>query len=208
MSIWTVVTHSMCNCNMLFTARTCLYIFFNRYVIITCDLLHTTCEISMNKSVKWRFLFIDCLIYKYWISFAMENLLILFSCLNFLILILLFLCREGAKVTWGYINRILGQPSLIRESSMAKFPWSGIISRGSNKMLNYSTVARAAAPAQNKSPFGDIILHPSLKKRIEHLARATANTKTHQAPFRNVLFYGPPGTGKTLVAREIARKSV
>ncbi|CAA2981060.1 ATPase family AAA domain-containing 3 [Olea europaea subsp. europaea] len=115
--------------------------------------------------------------------------------------------REGAKVTWGYINRILGQPSLIRESSMAKFPWSGIISRGSNKMLNYSTVARAAAPAQNKSPFGDIILHPSLKKRIEHLARATANTKTHQAPFRNVLFYGPPGTGKTLVAREIARKS-
>lgn len=119
----------------------------------------------------------------------------------------IYTTREGAKVTWGYINRILGQPSLIRESSMAKFPWSGIISRGSNKMLNYSTVARAAAPAQNKSPFGDIILHPSLQKRIEHLARATANTKTHQAPFRNMLFYGPPGTGKTLVAREIARKS-
>ncbi|KAL2553067.1 AAA-type ATPase family protein [Forsythia ovata] len=115
--------------------------------------------------------------------------------------------REGAKVMWGYVNRILGQPSLIRESSMAKFPWSGIISRGSNKMLHYSTVSRAAAPAQNKSAFRDIILHPSLQKRIEHLARATANTKTHQAPFRNMLFYGPPGTGKTMVAREIARKS-
>ncbi|XLR40248.1 hypothetical protein S83_024908 [Arachis hypogaea] len=37
--------------------------------------------------------------------------------------------REGTKVTWGYINRILGQPSLIQESSMAKFPGSRIISQ-------------------------------------------------------------------------------
>ncbi|KAL3813195.1 hypothetical protein ACJIZ3_014463 [Penstemon smallii] len=116
--------------------------------------------------------------------------------------------REGARVTWGYINRILGQPSLIRESSMAKFPWSGVGTRATNKILNYSTAAGAAALAQkNKSTLGDIVLHPSLQKRIEHLARATSNTKIHQAPFRNMLFYGPPGTGKTMVAREIARKS-
>ncbi|KAI3451688.1 hypothetical protein Pfo_008353 [Paulownia fortunei] len=115
--------------------------------------------------------------------------------------------REGARVMWGYINRILGQPSLIRESSMAKFPWSGVGSRAASKVLNYSTAAGAAAPAQGKSALGDIVLHPSLQKRIEHLARATSNTKTHQAPFRNMLFYGPPGTGKTMVAREIARKS-
>ncbi|KAL0378145.1 UNVERIFIED_CONTAM: ATPase family AAA domain-containing protein 3 [Sesamum radiatum] len=114
--------------------------------------------------------------------------------------------REGARVMWGYINRILGQPSLIRESSMAKFPWSGLGSRAS-KVLNFSTAAGASAPAQSKSALGDIVLHPSLQKRIEHLARATSNTKTHQAPFRNMLFYGPPGTGKTMVAREIARKS-
>ncbi|XP_051140805.1 uncharacterized protein LOC127258146 [Andrographis paniculata] len=115
--------------------------------------------------------------------------------------------REGAKVTWGYINRILGQPSLIRESSIAKFPWSGIGSRAVSKVLNYSTAAGAAASTKSKSPLGDVILHPSLQKRIEHLARATSNTKSHQAPFRNMLFYGPPGTGKTMVAREIARKS-
>ncbi|XP_042501456.1 ATPase family AAA domain-containing protein 3C-like [Macadamia integrifolia] len=113
----------------------------------------------------------------------------------------IYTTREGARVTWGYINRILGQPSLIRESSIAKFPLSGVVSCGLKKALNYNT------GGQHKARFGDIILHPSLQRRIEQLARATANTKSHQAPFRNMLFYGPPGTGKTMVAREIARKS-
>lgn len=84
-----------------------------------------------------------------------------------------------------------------------------MVSRGANKVLNYSTAAnKGSAPVVNKSSFGNIVLHPSLQRRIEHLARATSNTKSHQAPFRNMMFYGPPGTGKTMVAREIARKSV
>ncbi|KAL1195951.1 ATP-dependent zinc metalloprotease FTSH 4 [Cardamine amara subsp. amara] len=111
--------------------------------------------------------------------------------------------REGARVTWGYINRILGQPSLIRESSMGRFPWAGSVSQFKNKISRFST----AAGAEGEKPLDNVILHPSLKKRIERLARATANTKSHQAPFRNMMFYGPPGTGKTMVAREIARKS-
>ncbi|GLT39142.1 hypothetical protein SLA2020_133490 [Shorea laevis] len=112
----------------------------------------------------------------------------------------IYTTREGARVTWGYINRILGQPSLIRESSMSKFPWSGIVSRVKNQALK-------AEPLKSKKGLENVVLHPSLKKRIEQLARATANTKIHQAPFRNMLFYGPPGTGKTLVAREMAQKS-
>ncbi|MCL7051779.1 hypothetical protein MKW94_028756 [Papaver nudicaule] len=115
--------------------------------------------------------------------------------------------REGARVTWGYINRILGQPSLIRESSIAKYPWSGMVTSGVGKLFKNSTTAGGMGLMQNKSNFGSIVLHPSLQRRIEQLARATANTKTHQAPFRNMLFYGPPGTGKTMVAKEIARKS-
>ncbi|XP_076916333.1 uncharacterized protein LOC143576007 [Bidens hawaiensis] len=111
--------------------------------------------------------------------------------------------REGARVMWGYVNRILGQPSLIRESSMPKFPWSRIVAQGTQKISNLGK----SASVENKNKFGNVVLHPSLQKRIEHIARATANTKSHQAPFRNMLFYGPPGTGKTLVAREIARKS-
>lgn len=113
--------------------------------------------------------------------------------------------REGARVMWGHINRILGQPSLIRESSIAKLPWSGIASR--LKVFGSAAASGKLASSENRTSFENIILHPSLHKRIEQLARATENTKSHQAPFRNMLFYGPPGTGKTLVAKEMARKS-
>lgn len=112
--------------------------------------------------------------------------------------------REGARVVWSYVDRILGQPSLIRESSRGKYPWSGFFSRGLSSLSRGGGVA-----SQNgKNAFGEVILNPSLQKRIQQLAGATANTKSHQAPFRNMLFYGPPGTGKTMAARELARKSV
>ncbi|CAN6872707.1 unnamed protein product [Brassica oleracea] len=115
----------------------------------------------------------------------------------------IYTTREGAKVIWSYVDRVLGQPSLIRESSRGKYPWSGSLSRV------FSTLRGGGkeAASKNGKGFGDVILHPSLQKRIEHLASATANTKSHQAPFRNMLFYGPPGTGKTMAARELARKS-
>lgn len=118
------------------------------------------------------------------------------------------ICREGAKVMWGYVNRLLGQPSLIRESSIAKFPWSGLASKFSKKMSTFASASGKAASMEGGTSLNNIILHPSLKRRIEQLARATENTKSHEAPFRNMLFYGPPGTGKTMVAKEMARKSV
>ncbi|CAH8386394.1 unnamed protein product [Eruca vesicaria subsp. sativa] len=37
----------------------------------------------------------------------------------------IYTTREGAKVIWSYVDRVLGQPSLIRESSRGKYPWSG-----------------------------------------------------------------------------------
>ncbi|KAL3651215.1 hypothetical protein CASFOL_004217 [Castilleja foliolosa] len=108
--------------------------------------------------------------------------------------------REGARVIWSYVDRILGQPSLIRESSKGKYPWSGLISRARGAIIK-------SPGLPNGNGFGDVVLHPSLQNRIEQLANATSNTKAHQAPFRNMLFYGPPGTGKTMAARELARKS-
>ncbi|KAF9615801.1 hypothetical protein IFM89_026472 [Coptis chinensis] len=117
----------------------------------------------------------------------------------------IYTTREGARVIWGYVDRILGQPSLIRESSRGKYPWSGFFSRG---MSTLSKASKGSGPNNgNGNGFGDVILNPSLQKRIIQLASATANTKSHQAPFRNMLFYGPPGTGKTMAARELAQKS-
>ncbi|KAF3432661.1 hypothetical protein FNV43_RR23763 [Rhamnella rubrinervis] len=113
--------------------------------------------------------------------------------------------REGAKVIWSYVDRILGQPSLIRESSRGKYPWSGLFSRGMSTLSRGTD--KGSLKNRNINGFGDVILHPSLQKRIQQLAGATANTKSHQAPFRNMLFYGPPGTGKTMAARELAQKS-
>uniref|UniRef100_A0A1D1YAT7 ATPase family AAA domain-containing protein 3-B n=1 Tax=Anthurium amnicola TaxID=1678845 RepID=A0A1D1YAT7_9ARAE len=113
--------------------------------------------------------------------------------------------REGARVVWGYVDRILGQPSLIRESSRGKYPWSGLFSRAMGSL--FKKPDKAISSGNDGNGFGDVILNPSLQKRIRQLASATANTKAHQAPFRNMLFYGPPGTGKTMAARELARKS-
>ncbi|NP_001333796.1 AAA-type ATPase family protein [Solanum lycopersicum] len=114
----------------------------------------------------------------------------------------IYTTREGARVVWSYVDRILGQPSLIRESSRGKYPWSGFFSRAMSTLKGAN-----GGSAKSEKGFGDVILHPSLEKRIQQLANATANTKSHQAPFRNMLFYGPPGTGKTMVARELARRS-
>ncbi|XP_072958307.1 uncharacterized protein [Typha angustifolia] len=117
----------------------------------------------------------------------------------------IYTTREGARVVWGYVDRILGQPSLIRESSRGKYPWSGFFSRAMSSVSNKMT--KETKMGKNGNGFGDVILNPSLQSRIQQLASATANTKAHQAPFRNMLFYGPPGTGKTMAARELARKS-
>ncbi|XP_052198609.1 uncharacterized protein LOC127805842 [Diospyros lotus] len=116
----------------------------------------------------------------------------------------IYTTREGARVIWSYVDRILGQPSLIRESSRGKYPWSGLFSRGMSTLSHRNNKASAS---NNGNGFGDVILNPSLQKRIQQLAGATANTKSHKAPFRNMLFYGPPGTGKTMAARELAGKS-
>ncbi|KAG8071978.1 hypothetical protein GUJ93_ZPchr0006g41143 [Zizania palustris] len=117
----------------------------------------------------------------------------------------IYTTREGARVVWGYVDRILGQPSLIRESSRGKYPWSGVFSRAMSTMT--SKLNKGSNLGKDKKGFGDVILNPSLQNRVKQLANATANTKLHQAPFRNMLFYGPPGTGKTMAARELALKS-
>ncbi|KAK8662599.1 hypothetical protein V6N13_092169 [Hibiscus sabdariffa] len=99
--------------------------------------------------------------------------------------------RKGARVTWGYINRILGQQLLIQ---VAKFSWLGRMSPARNQVLKYSTTTTM----ESKNSLGNVVLHLSLKTRIEHLTWVVANTKMHLIIFRN-MFYGPPGTEKKML---------
>ncbi|KAI3705840.1 hypothetical protein L1987_76084 [Smallanthus sonchifolius] len=78
----------------------------------------------------------------------------------------IYTTREGARVVWSYVDRILGQPSLIRESSRGRYPWSGYFSLG---LSTLSSRGQIGSNSKNGNAFGDVILNPSLQKRIQQL---------------------------------------
>lgn len=104
--------------------------------------------------------------------------------------------RETARVVGGAVERWLGTPRLVRETSRFSI----------FKPKTWGTTP-AKDKEQVKRDFSDIILPEGLHNNVRMLSAAAANTKRHGAPFRHMLFYGPPGTGKTMVAKRLARTS-
>lgn len=104
--------------------------------------------------------------------------------------------REGARVAGKAIDRWLGTPKLVRETSRTS-------------LIRPSSLLPAAKKSLEavKRDFSDIILPGNLHDRVRSLAAMAANTKLHGAPYRHMLFYGPPGTGKTMAAKRLARTS-
>lgn len=110
-----------------------------------------------------------------------------------------FLSKEGIALARSEIQRFLGQPRLVRETSRRSF----VVSVVSCLWRGATCCCRRGGPPPD--PLSDVILHKDLDGEVRALARATRNAKRNRAPLRHALFYGPPGTGKTMLAMRLAK---
>lgn len=135
----------------------------------------------------------------------------------------IYAAREGFTFARLEVQRILGQPVLVRETSRKSglFAWiQGVVDAltcgALSSFVSLLTVAWSALRPARKAvvsgaepsaadPFADVIMAPDLEIHVRTLAHATRNAHVNHAPLRHAMFYGPPGTGKTMVAHRLAR---
>ena len=104
--------------------------------------------------------------------------------------------RSGTKVAGNLLEKKLGRPPLVRETSK----WN--ISQGFTGIMN-----RFTQPAGVKNMYDKIVLHEELAERLQWTSNSLINAKKNGTPYRHLLLHGPPGTGKTLFARTLAKQS-
>ena len=97
----------------------------------------------------------------------------------------------GSRVTWSHVDRMLGRPSLVQESS-------------------YSTIFDRMPLFKKKQEFPRLVFEPDLKKRLSDIIKATDIIRKRikkgyqNVKYRNLLLWGLPGTGKTMFSRQLA----
>lgn len=92
--------------------------------------------------------------------------------------------REAARVTGRMIEKRLGTPSLVRETSR----FGGLA--GLPRRLAHAVALRGQREGYS---LNDVVVEPELHTRLERLSVAIKNTRRNAAPHRHLLFYGPPG---------------
>ena len=97
--------------------------------------------------------------------------------------------REAVRIGGRQLEKFIGQPPLVRETSRRALWLPSLASRAAAASLE-----RVKLPAQ-------------LHRQLTGLIAFTSNAKEHGSAFRHMLFYGSPGTGKTMAAREFATQT-
>lgn len=100
--------------------------------------------------------------------------------------------RSASNVAGKYFAARLMQPPLVRDTSR-------------KAGLNPFTGASGSGPVE--TTLSDMVLEPTLERRLRDITVSTARTKKHGANYRNLMLYGPPGTGKTMFAMKLAKQS-
>lgn len=114
----------------------------------------------------------------------------------------IYFARAGASVVGGYVAARLGKPSLVRETSRIT-----AFSALREPIASAGKIWQWFQKPDAERALSGVVLADATTKRLQRIARATRNARSHDAPFRNVLLSGPPGTGKTLFAKGLSRES-
>lgn len=108
------------------------------------------------------------------------------------------IAKELANAVGAEFRRIMGQPTLVRESSRPV----GIFESIKWSFWSFISIFQKSKTTDG---FSDVVLEPKMSSAIRSMSVSTRNAKRNHAPLRHFMFYGPPGTGKTMVAQRLAR---
>ena len=110
-----------------------------------------------------------------------------------------FVSKEAIQVVAKYVSKLLGKPSLLRDTTRGSL--SSFFTFGFDL-----SKAKTADLVKTDVMFTGIVLCQTLQRQMEIVAKSIICRKQNDLPYRHLLFHGMPGTGKTMVAERLAKQ--